>query len=305
MSNDKETKPEIKLNRKMRMWNKYKIFCIIAAVILVVVIVVVAAVKGITGGKNKQVAENPTPSQKQSQTYVPDGGTTRLGFHVIKNSAAGETTAAEQTTKQEETTTTQAAPSGSGLKLSGSAEAVEFTKKDYYSDSVFMGDSVISGIESYGYLDNVVGNVNATSGKLESYVSEAMKSNPSKVFIMVGHNDANYGTIKEESLASNITDIVEEIHKKKSSTKVYVLSITPITSAYEKKSSTNVKQSYIDKANSLIEENASSGKYTYVDVASAYKDTNGYMKTDCTGNGINLKNSYYPFLLNGIAEAVK
>ena len=294
MSNDKETKPEIKLNRKMRMWNKYKIFCIIAAVILVVVIVVVAAVKGITGGKNKQVAEKPTPSQKQSQTYVPEATT-----------AAGVTTAAEQTTKQEETTTTQAAPSGSGLKLSGSAEAVEFTKKDYYSDSVFMGDSVISGIASYGYLNNVVGNVNATSGKLESYVSEAMKSNPSKVFIMVGHNDANYGTIKEESLASNITDIVEEIHKKKSSTKVYVLSITPITSAYEKKSSTNVKQSYIDKANSLIEENASSGKYTYVDVASAYKDTNGYMKTDCTGNGINLKNSYYPFLLNGIAEAVK
>ena len=294
MSNDKETKPEIKLNRKMRMWNKYKIFCIIAAVILVVVIVVVAAVKGITGGKNKQVAENPTPSQGQSQTYVPEATT-----------AAGVTTAAEQTTKQEETTTTQAAPSGSGLKLSGSAEAVEFTKKDYYSDSVFMGDSVISGIESYGYLDNVVGNVNATSGKLESYVSEAMKSNPSKVFIMVGHNDANYGTIKEESLASNITDIVEEIHKKKSSTKVYVLSITPITSAYEKKSSTNVKQSYIDKANSLIEENASSGKYTYVDVASAYKDTNGYMKTDCTGNGISLKNSYYPFLLNGIAEVTK
>ena len=294
MSNDKETKPEIKLNRKMRMWNKYKIFCIIAAVILVVVIVVVAAVKGITGGKNKQVAEKPTPSQKQSQTYVPEATT-----------AAGVTTAAEQTTKQEETTTTQAAPSGSGLKLSGSAEAVEFTKKDYYSDSVFMGDSVISGIESYGYLDNVVGNVNATSGKLESYVSEAMKSNPSKVFIMVGHNDANYGTIKEESLASNITDIVEEIHKKKSSTKVYVLSITPITTAYEKRTSTNVKQSYIDKANSLIEENASSGKYTYVDVASAYKDTNGYMKTDCTGNGINLKNSYYPFLLNGIAEVVK
>ena len=294
MSNDKETRPEIKLNRKMRMWNKYRIFCIIAAVILVVVIVVVVAVKGITGDKNKQVAENPTPSQGQSQTYVPEATTTAV-----------ETTGAEQTKKQEETTTTQAASSGSGLKLSGSAEAETFTNKDYYSDTVFMGDSVISGIESYGYLNNVVGNVNATSGKLESYVSEAMKSNPSKVFIMVGHNDANYGTIKEESLASNITDIVEEIHKKKSSTKVYVLSITPITTAYEKRTSTNVKQSYIDKANSLIEENASSGKYTYVDVASAYKDTNGYMKTDCTGNGINLKNSYYPFLLNGIAEAVK
>ena len=274
MSNNKETKSQIKLNRKMRLWNKYRIFCIIAAVVLVVIIVASVAVKNINGKKNNELANNNVTTTAAQQ---------------------------ESTTQQ---ITTQAA-TGSTLKLAGSASAEQFTKKDFYNGTVFLGDSVISGISSYGYLDNVYGNVNATSAKLEDYVSAAMAVNPSKVFIMVGHNDANYGTIKEESLADHIVSIVEAIHKSSSSTKVYVLSMTPITSAYENKQSINVKQSYIDTANKLIEQKAVTGNYTYIDVASAYKDDSGYMKTECTGNGINLTTSYYPFLLNGIADLAK
>ena len=287
MSNNKETKSQIKLNRKMRLWNKYRIFCIIAAVVLVVIIVASVAVKNINGKKNNELANNNVTT-----TAAP-----------AQNNEQQTTTAAQQesTTQQ---TTTQAA-TGSTLKLAGSASAEQFTKKDFYNGTVFLGDSVISGISSYGYLDNVYGNVNATSAKLEDYASAAMASNPSKVFIMVGHNDANYGTIKEESLADHIVSIVEAIHKSSSSTKVYVLSMTPITSAYENKQSINVKQSYIDTANKLIEQKAATGNYTYIDVASAYKDDSGYMKTECTGNGINLTTSYYPFLLNGIADLAK
>ena len=287
MSNNKETKSQIKLNRKMRLWNKYRIFCIIAAVVLVVIIGASVAVKNINGKKNNELANNNVTTTAA----------------LAQNNEQQTTTAAQQesTTQQ---TTTQAA-TGSTLKLAGSASAEQFTKKDFYNGTVFLGDSVISGISSYGYLDNVYGNVNATSAKLEDYVSAAMAVNPSKVFIMVGHNDANYGTIKEESLADHIVSIVEAIHKSSSSTKVYVLSMTPITSAYENKQSINVKQSYIDTANKLIEQKAVTGNYTYIDVASAYKDDSGYMKTECTGNGINLTTSYYPFLLNGIADLAK
>lgn len=287
MSNNKETKSQIKLNRKMRLWNKYRIFCIIAAVVLVAIIGASVAVKNINGKKNNELANNNVTTTAA----------------LAQNNEQQTTTAAQQesTTQQ---TTTQAA-TGSTLKLAGSASAEQFTKKDFYNGTVFLGDSVISGISGYGYLDNVYGNVNATSAKLEDYVSAAMAVNPSKVFIMVGHNDANYGTIKEESLADHIVSIVEAIHKSSSSTKVYVLSMTPITSAYENKQSINVKQSYIDTANKLIEQKAVTGNYTYIDVASAYKDDSGYMKTECTGNGINLTTSYYPFLLNGIADLAK
>ena len=288
MSNNKETKSQIKINKKMRLWNKYRMLCIIAGIVIVVIIAGTVAVKNITGNKNNNdVADNITTTASQAQNNEPQ-----------------TTTAAQQTTAAQEQTTTQAA-AGSTLKLAGSASAEQFTKKDFYNGKVFLGDSVISGIADYGYLDNVYGNVNATSAKLEDYVSAAMANNPSKVFIMVGHNDANYGTIKEEALSDHIVSIVEAIHKSNSSAKVYVLSITPITSAYENKQSINVKQSYIDTANKLIEDKAATGRYTYIDVASAYKDDSGYMKTECTGNGINLTNSYYPFLLNGIADLAK
>lgn len=284
MSNNKDAKPQIKLNRKMRLWNKYRTICIMAVVVIVVVIMASVVVKRInsdnSGSQGADIALATTTA------------------------AAPETTAAEQTTAAQEQTTA-ADTSSVKLKLAGTAAAEQFTQKDFYTNTVFMGDSIVSGISSYGYLTNVVGNVNATSAKLQSYVDEAMSSNPSKVFIMVGHNDANYGTIKAETLAENITEIAAAIHQKNSSTKVYVLSLTPITTAYEKKTSVNVAQSYLDSANSLIESNASASTYTYIDVASAYKDNSGYMSTEYTGNGINLTTSYYPFLLNGIAEVAK
>jgi hypothetical protein len=44
---------------------------------------------------------------------------------------------------------------------------------------------------------------------------------------------------------------------------------------------------------------------TYIDVASAFKDGTGYMTASFTGNGSNIYNEYYPFLLNGIAGVIK
>ena len=153
MSNNKETKSQIKLNRKMRLWNKYRIFCIIAAVVLVVIIVASVAVKNINGKKNNELANNNVTTTAA----------------LAQNNEQQTTTAAQQESTTQHTTT-QAA-TGSTLKLAGSASAEQFTKKDFYNGTVFLGDSVISGISGYGYLDNVYGNVNATSAKLEDYVA--------------------------------------------------------------------------------------------------------------------------------------
>jgi lysophospholipase L1-like esterase len=295
MSNNNETKPQIKINKKMRMWNKYRMVCIMAAVALVVVIAAVAVVKVASSGKNNG---DVTASLKTDISTPATEATTQA---VSQES----TQAAEQTTAAQETTTASTASSGSTLTVSGTVSAVQFTSKDFYSNAVFLGDSIVSGISTYGYLDDVFGNVNATSAKLENYVSTAVATKPDKLFIMVGHNDANYGTIKEETLASNVIDLVEAVHKSSSSTKVYVLSMTPVTAAYEKKTSNNVTQSYIDTANALLEQNASANNYTYIDIASAYKDDTGYLNQQCTGNGINITTSYYPFMLNGIAEVAK
>ena len=89
------------------------------------------------------------------------------------------------------------------------------------------------------------------------------------------------------------------------SAQVYIISIMPVTSDFEARTKTNIKQTAIDEVNQKLQEQAASKQVGFIDAASAFKDGTGYLSTTYTGNGTNLYNRYYPFLLNGIAEAVK
>ena len=286
-----EPKVEIKLNRKMRMWNKYRSYCIGGGAVIVLLIILALIFKGCSNGKNNR-----------------DDATQPSSMAVLETTAPPETqSTAEQTTTQAQETqpeTTQAESSGNSYMIEGSAETQDFTSESAFSDSVFLGDSIADGISYYGYLSDaqVVSDGNMTARNAGDYVDTVMASNPKNVIIMLGLNDANYGTMSAETIVSNIGSIVSAIHGKNSETKVYVISVLPVTSDFEGKS--NVRQSLIDEINSGLSENAQTMNATYIDAASAYKDGSGYLKSECTGNGSNLYNEYYPFLLNGIAKAL-
>ena len=60
--------------------------------------------------------------------------------------------ATEAPTTQPATEATTAAPSNSGiLAIDGPAGEADFTTQDYYSDAVLFGDSIIGGIQEYGF----------------------------------------------------------------------------------------------------------------------------------------------------------
>ena len=69
---------------------------------------------------------------------------------------------------------------------------------------------------------------NITSDKLQKHIDSVLSSNPSKVFIMAGLNDANYGTRDGETIADFIGETVKEIKSKSASTSVYILSVLPV-----------------------------------------------------------------------------
>ena len=121
-NNGKDTKSSVKLNRKMRMWHKYRNYCFGAAGVLVALVICVAVIRfmGRSSSDNKQ------------QAAVPP-------------------TTAQQTTQNETQPVTQAttaAPSNSGiLAIDGPAGEADFTTQDYYSDAVLFGDSIIGGIQ--------------------------------------------------------------------------------------------------------------------------------------------------------------
>lgn len=304
-------KNEIKLNKKMRMWNKYKNLVYVCVGVVAAVVVCIAAYKGITGSSDNTdkksaaqttVAGNNTTQSTQSQNITQQ--TTMQNTTVAGNAA--QTTIAGNTQQTTMANTTQAA-GVTPLTLAGPAQAQEYTSRDYYNGSIFIGDSIIDGIAYYNYIDSaqIYADGNNTTDKTEKYLDDIIKLTPARVFIMVGLNDANYGTRSAQTIAENIMAIASQIKTASPNTNVCVLSLLPITQEFEAKANVNAKQSVLDEINNIVMAACPSNSVTYVDVATAFKDTSGYMNPQYTGNGSNIYNEYYPFLLNGIAGVVK
>lgn len=299
MSNNREDegRPEIRINKKMRTWNKYRNYCFIAAGVVVVILAVFIVVNMVTKDKdNSDVAKEPTNHNNTVSQTKEDLSNTQT-------TAQTEPTN-EQTTTQQPTTKAQQV--GGTLKVSGSVEKQDFVGADKFKDCVFLGDSIVSGISFYEFLpeSQVVSDDNITSDKLSKHIDTALSSNPSKVFIMVGLNDANYGTRDGKTIAGFIGETVAEIKSKSASTSVYILSVLPVTSAFENRSNVSIKQSLLDEINETLSENAAGYGATFIDLADAYKDGSGYLKTECTGNGSNIYGEYYPFMLNSISKLI-
>ena len=300
-------KNEIKLNKKMRMWNKYKNLVYVCVGVVAAVVVCIAAYKGITGSSDNTdkksaaqttVAGNNTTQSTQSQNITQQ--TTTVAGNAAQTTIAGNT---QQTTMANAAQAAGVTP----LTLAGPAQAQEYTSRDYYNGSIFIGDSIIDGIAYYNYIDSaqIYADGNNTTDKTEKYLDDIIKLTPARVFIMVGLNDANYGTRSAQTIAENIMAIASQIKTASPNTNVCVLSLLPITQEFEAKANVNAKQSVLDEINNIVMAACPSNSVTYVDVATAFKDASGYMNPQYTGNGSNIYNEYYPFLIIGIAGVVK
>lgn len=286
-NNSNNDKPRISLNRKMRMWNRYRNYIIGLAVIVVVVAVFAIVLKSCSSKKDTKDNKETTalPAVTQEETIAKEPGSEAV------------TTEAAQTT--------QAAAAGRSLSISGEPDTQDYTSSEQYSKSVFIGDFVISGVSGFGFVSEsqVISSNSMTSDKLTNHTDEIVAQSPDSVYIMVGINDLNYGSRPVDNIYEYEKEFIEELKGRMPTTNIYVLSVLPITKRFE--SSSKVKQTNIDALNTMFSENAASLGITYIDVATPYKDGTGYFGASYTDSGYNLKSGYYAFMLNGIAGVIK
>lgn len=293
-----EEKNKIVLNRKMRLWNKYK-KPVIGVILAVVVIAVVAIVLKLCSiGKP---VEDKATTLANNNNNNNDIIITQSSIEMSNN----ETTSAADTESTTSSTTSAAQVSGGVARITTKAEIQEYTSRSNYDDAVFFGDMIVSGIGEYGYLDTsrIFSDNNLTTDKALNSVSSVAAANPSKVYVLVGLNDLNYGTRSGENVAERIGSIVESLKEAIPSVKVYVVSLLPITQSFEAKSNVKITQAAIDEANSTLAARATEYGMTFIDIADAFKDESGYLNTDVSTGGYNLNHNYYPFFLNNISGA--
>ncbi len=194
-------------------------------------------------------------------------------------------------------------------------EKVDVVKEVKVADDnyVFLGDSITDFYDLGKYYSglpviNSGINGNNTKDVLDSLNDRVYRYNPSKVFILLGTND--YVSLRRnESIKDNITKIIEEIHKNRPLTKVYIESITPVTVVeddcihYDFIRARDNKE--IEDANEILKKVCKDNNATFIDTYSLFYDDNEGLKLEYTRDGLHLNDNGYRVLTDEIMKYIK
>ena len=179
----------------------------------------------------------------------------------------------------------------------------------FFDDSLFIGDSITTGLYLYGYLDPslVYAKVGlAPSTALDSEIdgetidSKIKSDNPKKIYIMLGTNSVGYAD--GNYLADCMGELVQHISKV-SKAKVYVLSIPPITYYAEADYDNALTTSAINEYNGALEKVISGTKAEFLDLHSVLTAPDGYYYEEYHEmDGIHFMGSTYQVMLSFIEK---
>lgn len=262
-----------------------------------------------TAGISTSDKDSASGTKPQTQPISPDGTDNAHGMDtqvppaVVTDPPVNDTTAP---VKDDEPTP---GPSGDIGTQSVNIDSFPASYNEFLSRTVFVGDSICSGLRVYGILpnDNVmaVGNVGARS--IFNYTFNAHGTEyalpdalallkPSNVICSMGMNDVNMSS--EEKFCENYDSVLAKIHETLPNAKIYVVSITPISAE-----STFCANEKLDRYNQALKTHLAGTAYTYLDVASIMKNaSNALADENNGGDGIHLSPAAYKAYLKRICE---
>ena len=190
------------------------------------------------------------------------------------------------------------------------------TYAEYFENSLFIGDSICSGLKIYNGLLNVEsvaarGNVSTWSlnnytfqyktgstAELDAY-SIVQLYQPEDVYIWMGMNDIY--VVSEEKFTQNLGEIADKVHELSPDSKVHVVSITPITAGHKWNTGSDGSSRvvrYNAAAKAMCDER---DDLDWINVHDALTDANGYLASaNNGGDGLHLSAEAYRNVLNEI-----
>lgn len=187
----------------------------------------------------------------------------------------------------------------------------EYYRYEYFSDDLFIGDSIFTGLSLYGILDksNVAASVgNSISGAhyntLSNYngtaVDYAEEMQPTHINIMLGSNMLGPG-VSLTGLVNDYKSLINALETACPNSEICIISVPPITEDSSLAKSAGITKTTIDSANDYIKEMCEELEIRYFDLNTALSDNNGYFKTEYAEvDGFHFKKSAYDVLLFGL-----
>ena len=193
-------------------------------------------------------------------------------------------------------------PVGTGNSTINPVPGSERAGEEHYSDAVFIGSTALAGLSDNGYVKSenmllsdsiTLKNFNtvilSVNGVESGIADAAVRKAPGKIYIMVGMDEVGSGG--GESRFSELEAFIESVQEKSGETKIYLMSLLPVTAESESRIAMN---SDIDLYNSELLDFANKMNVFYLDVNTAFKGNDGKLPASYTEvNGVKLTESGY------------
>ncbi len=177
---------------------------------------------------------------------------------------------------------------------------------DFFSDSVFIGNSLAQGFMLYGGLKTAdmfavqsisVANIgtdhviNVGGGKFLTILEAMARKSYRKVFVMLGINELSWAS--KETFYNKYSTLIDKIRELEPEAELYLQSMTPVT-AKQSDNSTTFTNDRIHEYNEVIRQLAEDKEAHYLYVFDAFADENGCLPAGSSEDGIHPYSKYYP-----------
>ena len=215
-----------------------------------------------------ETSTTTTTKRTTTETTVTTTTTTAETTTTVSETEAETTTTAETTTE----TTTAPAPTN------------DTYDKKHFSNDLFIGDSIYTGLYLYDYFpnDQVFAKIglNPQSARITringySAVRRATEKKPVHIFIMLGTNGLAY--MSPSFMADELELLVGELKEASPDSAVYVVSIPPVTKAHEQAGPETMEM--VNNYNSMLKTMCDKCDATYLDLCSQLQDDSGYFSS--------------------------
>lgn len=222
-----------------------------------------------------------------------------------------ETVSITQMTTEAETTVAVTTVPTETASVSDTAETEpKYTSteydKEFYSNSLFIGDSIFTGFSGFGYLqpENVFAQVglnpeSVLSKKIEDVtaVEKASEMQPERICIMLGTNGLAF--LGVDYMAKEMDEFVRELQGVCPETQIIILSIPPVTEDHEKDNPEKIP--VIEEYNSKLKTVADDNGCLYIDIFTMLQDEDGYLAEDyAEADGLHFLGKAYGTVLSRI-----
>lgn len=184
---------------------------------------------------------------------------------------------------------------------------------NFYSDSVFIGNSFIDGMEIYKLVSGAdyfsrIGLTVKDAMRLSTNwgdvsVIDELKSKTqySKIFMMFGENELSWEDAG--SFKIDYALLIEKAREYQPNAQIYLMGITPVTEAVSNLNENGMTKENIGRFNELILEVAKEENVNFADLYSAVANANGYLPPEAASDGIHFDEKNYKKCLVYIQNA--